>query len=384
MTAKQVYEATSIELNKLQAPNLKLYEFNYLFNKAIYQYINKTYNFYDVSQQTTDDLRVLKSTAYLKPELINAGSQISNTHHSSIKNKLRKAWYEVEMPADYLHMLNCVCIYELKEDKYCYDAGDYVEIPATRLTSDSWGQILTDVYNRPTPMNPYYYIHNVNTSDLLPTNLLDDQNNGTDQYRKVELMTPEEVLKKHIENIKNGGSGILPPPATTLLKKNGETFTAATDDINDLDIVASYNASKTPIDNIIAKNTKTVSHTYPTTIKIGNAEISTINKPEMLRYGNASKVRCEIRYGNDNTVFELAEVQVDYIKVPQHIRLTQQQLDLTTDTSQIMEFPDYVNQEIINELVHLVMEKSNDPRLGNHIQMTQTIARPTQQQPQTN
>ena len=46
MTAKQVYEATSIELNKLQAPNLKLYEFNYLFNKAIYQYINKNLTIY--------------------------------------------------------------------------------------------------------------------------------------------------------------------------------------------------------------------------------------------------------------------------------------------------------------------------------------------------
>nr|DAD58222.1 MAG TPA: hypothetical protein [Bacteriophage sp.]DAG89873.1 MAG TPA: hypothetical protein [Crassvirales sp.]DAM09989.1 MAG TPA: hypothetical protein [Caudoviricetes sp.]DAH81602.1 MAG TPA: hypothetical protein [Bacteriophage sp.]DAK96686.1 MAG TPA: hypothetical protein [Bacteriophage sp.] len=32
-----------------------------------------------------------------------------------------------------------------------------------------------------------------------------------------------------------------------------------------------------------------------------------------------------------------------------------------------MEFPDYVNQEIINELVHLVMEHSNDPRLANNI-----------------
>jgi hypothetical protein len=44
-----------------------------------------------------------------------------------------------------------------------------------------------------------------------------------------------------------------------------------------------------------------------------------------------------------------------------------------------MEFPDYVNQEIINELVHLVMERDNNPRLGNHLQMTQSIARPTQQ-----
>ena len=51
------------------------------------------------------------------------------------------------------------------------------------------------------------------------------------------------------------------------------------------------------------------------------------------RYGNASKVRLEIRYGKDNSVFQLAAIKVDYIKAPQHIRLTQEQIDLTEDTS---------------------------------------------------
>jgi hypothetical protein len=35
MTSKQIYEATAIELSKVQAPTLKLYEFNYFFNQAI-------------------------------------------------------------------------------------------------------------------------------------------------------------------------------------------------------------------------------------------------------------------------------------------------------------------------------------------------------------
>jgi ribosomal protein L27 len=37
----------------------------------------------------------------------------------------------------------------------------------------------------------------------------------------------------------------------------------------------------------------------------------------------------EIRYGTDNTVFELTDVYVDYIKAPQHIRLTQEEIDKT-------------------------------------------------------
>jgi hypothetical protein len=45
-----------------------------------------------------------------------------------------------------------------------------VAFAAKRLTSDSWSIIMNDFYNRPLPWRPYYYIHNVNTSDNLPTN----------------------------------------------------------------------------------------------------------------------------------------------------------------------------------------------------------------------
>jgi len=32
----------------------------------------------------------------------------------------------------------------------------------------------------------------------------------------------------------------------------------------------------------------------------------------------------EIRYGTDDSVFKLTRVYIDYIKAPQHIRLTQE------------------------------------------------------------
>ena len=96
------------------------------------------------------------------------------------------------------------------------------------------------------------------------------------------------------------------------------------------------------------------------------------------RIGNPSNVRMEIRYGRDDTLFKLRQVRVDYIKVPQHIRLTQEQLDLTQDVSQMLEWPDYVCQEITNSLVKLIMERTADPRLANNIQINQSIARPQQ------
>lgn len=380
MTARQVFEATLIELSKIQAPSLKLYEFNYLFNKAINQYINKVYNVYDINQQTTDDLRVLKATTFLTPHKVElagraGGSQkdsaIQNTKavtgnqdspeggytgqassylskaHRSIQS-LHGATYEVYMPIDYLHMLNCVCIYYVAKQKDCWDAGSYIEIPATRLTADSWSQIITDIYNRPSPMRPYYYIHNLNQQQVLPT----------DPRTKVTTGTGLEEVGIDMNGIYQVTSA-----------SGGEW------EDNDID---AGTAGET---DVKAQNSN-FQRTFKLKTTKGEQQVSLVEKPIALRAGNTSNVRCEIRYGKDDSLFQLVEVQIDYVKCPQFIRLTQEQIDLTEDTSQIMEFPDYVNQEIINELVHLVMERVNDPRLGNNIQMTQSIARPTgQQQP---
>ena len=48
-----------------------------------------------------------------------------------------------------------------------------------------------------------------------------------------------------------------------------------------------------------------------------------------------------------------------------------------------MEFPDYVCQEIINELAKLLLENASDPRLQTNLAVNQTIANPAQQQSQT-
>jgi hypothetical protein len=85
----------------------------------------------------------------------------------------------------------------------------------------------------------------------------------------------------------------------------------------------------------------------------------------------------EIRYGNDSSIFEPVMVRVDYLKTPQYIRLTQEQLDRTEDTSQIIEFPDYVCFEIVNEFVKLLMENASDPRLQTNYAINQTVADPT-------
>lgn len=421
MTARQVFESTLIELSKVQAPALKLYEFNYLFNKAINQYINRVYNKYDLNQQTTDDLRVLKSTAYLTPvkyrennsalhnSTANAGSYLSRAH-SSIQS-LHGATYEVALPLDYLHLLNCICVFYVAKQKDCWDAGSYIEIPATRLAADTWAQIITDIYNRPSPMRPYYYIHNQNGSirnDVLPTNPITNISelgipNGTDMTGNYKVTSNGYTIytaakKQDVGAVKlqyayyEGKYYIVNrrfDPSNPGEPLEGDHLKAAQEHIAQDDTTATmYYPDPEDTVGMIKDGEIQQGSNLPRTFKLdfGNnttENVSLVEKPIGLRAGNPSNVRMEIRYGKDDSVFQLKEVQVDYVKSPQFIRLTQEQIDLTEDTSQIMEFPDYVNQEIINELVHLVMERTNDPRLSNNIQITRTIGEPTPQQAQS-
>lgn len=343
MTSKQIYEATAIELSKVQAPALKLYEFNYFFNQAIRQFVNKVYNVYDVNQQTTDDLRVLKATATLLP-------QIAPSTGNKALDYLRGATYYVDMPNDYLHLLNCICLFDVNKRKECWDAGDVMVVGATKLTADSWSSVVDDVYNQPTKKRPYYYVHNQND---IHVNTANEGKALTD--RNAELPT-------------NINAGSVP---------SGN----ATDALHDIEVeYGKRGTAELPEITVNSGFDRTFNYFEGDTAEVMDA----IEKPAGSRHANSSRVKVEIRCGRDKSnIFSLSAVQIDYVKAPQFIRLTQEQLDSDEDISQVMEFPDYVNQEIVNELVNLVMRKTNDPSLQAHMQMTQSIARPTGQQQQT-
>lgn len=376
MTARQVYEGVLIEMNKVQAPSLLLEDFNYLFNKAINQYINKKYNIYDISQQTTDDLRVLKSSCILSADTNKMFNDVTT------KNSMWGAIYEFELPQDYLHLLNCICNYKVKKPFKCYDAGTYVQFPATRLTSDLWSQVINNFYMRPMYKRPYYYINNINHSSTNSyyTGLAEGTTSpayGTGMQGGPMLWEKtfsDESAKcgadaNHQANIPSNQNHIPTDP-----RNYGGTDAYGVSGLKDCE-----EQDVKDIKGNLYMDQNSVEGAFPRTITLGDGkDYNSVERVGQLRYGNPSTVRLEIRYGKDSSLFALDSVYVDYIKAPQYIRITQEQLDLTEDTSQIMEFPDYVCQEIINELVHIVMENSSDPRLNTHIPVSQSIANPAQ------
>ena len=407
---------------KQNAPNILLEDFNYFANKTVLQYVNKRYNIYDVSQQTTDDLRVLKATAIL--DVIRTPYKDKINLDNDLLSYFMDATYTAELPNDYYHLLNCLCLFKVNNTNKCYNKGTVARFSATRLTADSWSQVVDNYWLRPSYKRPYYYIHNVNTSNPeVPTNPVQDYDDATEGSSKsIENIGTDKKLKDENtfhELISYDYTTPEPGPVGTYYVKkeigtDDETLYFASpvgghgqtqwvdvsnqltgEDFSYNGIYYMWNGSKLEeISNITEASVKTKTEQQYQIIEqgqdpfkkidlngfINNGTVTYPQRNAQVRYGNASKPLIEIRYGEDHSTFELFKIMVDYIKAPQHIRLTQEQIDKTLDTSQVLEFPDYVCQEIINELVKNIMENISDPRLQTFPVVSQSIANPAQQQ----
>jgi hypothetical protein len=294
MTAREVYEGILVETNKQGAPDIFPDEFNYIMNKSIQQWINKRYNVYDLNQQTSDDLQVLKGTTKINK------SSLKSVGSSQIIGgvTLTEAKYNFKLPANYYHLLNCVLTYELAKDFKCYTAGSKLRVPTKRITSDKYASILNNAWLRPQYKSPYHMVQD-NENQIIG----DWENSNTYQNSKVS------------DSIK------------TLAGKNS----------------AHNSYEDTNGDSVFNTGDKLIG-------------------PTML-----------IDYGTDNSLFILDSVEIQYLKVPSQIRITPAQLDRTEDFSQVMEFPDYVCRQIINEAVPLFMLRSGDPTLQAHTIINKSI-----------
>lgn len=321
MTVRDIYEYALVELNKLNAPSLLLEDYNYFINKAIQQYINLVYAKSEIDQQSTDDIRVLKTSTILEPKLFS--SSLASDKTKLLSNGLFKTSYYADLPTDYMHLLNCIVEYTIQHSDFkCYNKGDTVHFPVRRLTSDMYTQILNNAYMRPMYKRPYYYLSAINTNT---------------------------VTQAESDRLYNKPGSLTGMDASDLPTKEGEEVLA------------------------LQKNTTLEDKSY------GLIDSETRAGD---RLSNSSTVRLELRFGNDATIFKPTALYIDYIKSPMYVRLTQEQIDSTIDYSQVLEFPDYVCFEITNIFVRLLMENSSDPRLQTNIPLNTTIYNPAVQQQQ--
>lgn len=330
MTVKELLNYALVETKKNNAPNLLIEDYNYFINKAIQQYINTVYNVYNADQQRTDDLRVLKGFAKLDL------GEAKNTIDSNMG-----VIYEVNLPDDYFHLIACQVVFEVKQIFRCYDEGEFFAKGAIRATGELNSESITNAYFRPSYRNPYYYIIN---------NYSSYDNNYYAYMDKIEYS--DEDFQTVDDKYKKGST---------------------------LDII--YKglpvAEKAKVDSAYTARIKTNLESYlssaPYWSKIQECKNPTEVKSILNK--NYNNVILQIRAG-DNSVFEPSYVYIDYIKVPQYVRLTQKQFNSDADTSQVLEFPEYVCQEILNILIRLLLENYSDPRIQTNPAINQTIAPP--------
>ena len=245
---------------------------------------------------------------------------------------------------------------------------------------------------RPTYSNPYFYIHNVNTINTFPTEDSKTILSGTNfniytlNLNGSEVNNDTITINGIVYTLKTNPSLTNPLEVTINTTNNGTLANL----YSKLSVSSDPKIQRAYYFLDVNTNVLTIKSQYDTFVvsksnsggmlTFEQVERSLITREEDVRYGNRDTTRMELRFGKDDKVFSPTRIYVDYLKAPQFIRLTQEQVDAVEDTSQILEFPDYVVQEIINELTKILMENASDPRIQSHIPVNTSIAGPQQEQ----
>lgn len=152
-TIKDTYIALLIECNKQESPTILVEDFNYLYNKAKQNYINRRIGISPIGQQVIDDLAEITVMGYP----INSVTYNSNTYPSE---------YTANLPMDYLHILRCnpeISVNALNSE-VCPTPINNKYFPITKpITSKELAEIPTNYYLKPSAKQVYYA---VNSNDL--------------------------------------------------------------------------------------------------------------------------------------------------------------------------------------------------------------------------
>jgi len=156
-----LYEACLKELNQDNAPSFEIDDFVHLFNRAIEDYSNHRYKLFELTQQSLDDLSVLKRESSL--ELTDKPSLVTSSN-------LTEAYAELSDLVNYKHATAVIAKMEYVANKGCNVPGDWYFVTCKRLDSDKEAMTLESYYHRPTPDRPYYKIVNQFASDNASAN----------------------------------------------------------------------------------------------------------------------------------------------------------------------------------------------------------------------
>ena len=341
MTVREVYEATLIEINKENAQSFTTEEFEYVVNKAILAMVNEKYNFYEANQQLSDDLRVLvknqtfsmddttdvdpgnDTVAVFNPTTSYTMSDISSSTTATL-NTVRDL-----VNGDIIRFGESVTPYTISNI-----SGDIITFsPATTVARGTSVLVSTD-----------------------PVVIVDDNITGN---RETEVSF---VSSDYLHLI-----------SCRVLWK---TKRPSTNEITHL----IFPAKRMTYDmlNAIQNNTylrpgpnRPYYQLFDNTNNSGITNLS-ISSEDYRAYQNKPKVKVHI--GSKDSVMEIRSIDFEYLKTPEIVTIYDSDIfSATTDPSQILEFPDYLLNEIVKRCTIYLLEKAGDPRIQSQPAFNQEI-----------
>lgn len=334
MTVREIYEAVLIELNKENSQSFTIEEFNYVFNKAVLALVNEKYNFNSINQQLSDDLRVLykyqnfniDDTTDVDPTdpsvgLYNptAGYVVANVTADD----------EIELTTSRDLEVNDIITFDDREDDYTIlSITDNVITISEPITIAGGANVL--VYTSPIDFE----------DDVIENDRVVGLTFKASDYLHLLSCTVLWKTKRPVTN------------AIMHIKFPAKRLT------QDMHNAIQNNVYLTPAPN------RPYYQLFNTPGNIGGVAMSA--SPANYK-SLQNKPKLKIYLGNKTSAMELRKVVFEYIKLPSTLILTDEDIYTAgSDTSQTLELPDYLKNEVVRRTVIYLLEKASDPRIQTH------------------
>ena len=342
MTLRDIYEAVLVEVNKEDSRSFTLEAFNYIANKTVLAFTNEKYTFYPANQQLSDDLRVLLKTQEFNlddtsvmidptaPEELNPPPAMVATASRFMNTEYQPS-----------HVVNNTADIQIND----YISG--INIPTTlpQVTAITNNTVDTTMYlNTIAGELVYKRVDAKPIVNLDTTTRISDIEFAASDYLHV---TSCRVIWK-VKKPKTGEINHLVFPAKRL------TYDMLNAIENNTYLKPSPNRPYYQLLNNVT-NTGVLGNT--------TTSLRSQNKPVF-----------RIHLGKSNSFMKAVKVKIDYIKLPEHLELTDDQLyDIYSDSSQVLEFPDYLKNELVKKCTGYILEKSSDARTQTQPQFNQEM-----------
>ena len=356
MTALELYEATLVELNKVNSPTFTVPQFNYFLNKAILHFVNEKYSLYALNQQLSDDLRVLLS----EYKAVLSGTTITIDSGETVLGAAQGTTTE------YLNNVQVSDISKFRKGDVFKFSNDSPTVSSSERTITSID--LTESSFRFTPQVPFlvesedpertvWYTNTILQDakiHFIDTNLKKDSSLSEDAIYTFTIYVNNYL---HLLSARSYWKGIN--------KKTGQVICDTTTGETQYRMYPVKRLTYDMLTNIETNAYLTPAYRRPYYMMEDNPLNTGTekNEPNVSRYYQ-NRPLIHIHTGKPEVGIELEEVLINYLKLPELVLLSNEEVYTNiTDTSQILEFPDSIKNDLVKILVKYFLENVSNPRV---------------------